>query len=267
MPVENIECQIAKGQMSRYLAGDSLSPEMAVELRAHIAECPGCADTLHKKREILQAMLSGSGGRIAVEAPASRETPEPSQIAAVEPPQPMNRISAMLLDRLVKAPQSAQAVARLEERPKPSQFWKPLIYSGALALAMLGMSFVMRDPTKLFGSRLADETADTGSTRSASSPSPVVKPTPAPATSPKTESTSPNEAKKALAPGKEASRAPKTGTPQQSSGSQPEAKPDRSSTSSRRPAKSRPTSARKKTQGGPAPTGIRLYDPDGNPIR
>ncbi|MBI5707510.1 MAG: zf-HC2 domain-containing protein [Armatimonadetes bacterium] len=282
MPVENIECQIAKGQMSRYLAGDSLSPEMAVELRAHIAECPGCAETLQKKREILQTMLSGSGGRIAIEAPASQASPTAPRDSSDEPSStpPMNRISAMLLERLAKTQAAPHAVARLEDRPRAAQYWKPLIYSGALALVMLGMSFIMRDPTRLFGSRLADDPATPGAATSAAASNPAgsmrpsvksTEPSAAPGSSPKgdTKPTSSTSAKatKAVTSGTEASRAPQMGTPQTKPGSKPELKPTSSASPAKRTAKAGSRSARRKQAAKPTPSGIRLYDPDGNPIQ
>lgn len=282
MPVENIECQIAKGQMSRYLAGDSLSPEMAVELRAHIAECPGCSETLQKKREILQTMLSGAGGRIAIEAPSTCEAPSQTQTTDDEPPpsQPMNRLSAMLLERLAKTQAAPQAVARLENRPKAGQYWKPLIYSGALALVMLGMSFVMSDPTRLFGSRLADDPAIPTAKASTSTPNlagskqaadktqdPAATSGSNPKDTPKPNSATSAKATKAVTSGTEASRAPQMGTPQTKPGSKPETKPISGASPAKRSSRTGSHSTRKKPAARPTPSGIRLYDPDGNPIQ
>jgi hypothetical protein len=42
MSVKNLECQIAKAQIGRYLAGDALSSEAVGQLEEHIAECDEC---------------------------------------------------------------------------------------------------------------------------------------------------------------------------------------------------------------------------------
>ena len=57
MPVKNIECQIARGQIGRYLAGESLSDEALKQLEGHIVGCPECKGALMQRRESLQAML------------------------------------------------------------------------------------------------------------------------------------------------------------------------------------------------------------------
>src|SRR5579862_9052738 len=58
MQLQNFECQIAKAQIGRFVAGDLLSDEALRQLEAHLACCPGCKNNLAERRVALQAMLT-----------------------------------------------------------------------------------------------------------------------------------------------------------------------------------------------------------------
>ncbi len=57
MPVDTIECQIAKGQIGRYLAGESFSPTGLQQLEEHVANCTSCKTLLAERRQALLKML------------------------------------------------------------------------------------------------------------------------------------------------------------------------------------------------------------------
>src|SRR4051794_20099524 len=69
MQLQNIECQIAKAQIGRYVAGDALSDETVSQLEAHVAKCADCKQNLAERRALLMAMLSP--GEAAQQEPAS----------------------------------------------------------------------------------------------------------------------------------------------------------------------------------------------------
>lgn len=148
MSVQNIECQIAKGQIGRYLAGDAFSGEAMTQLEAHIAECPGCQSLVAERRAELLAKLGGSTPTHAlVEAPASTEATA------------VGKKATSLADAL--RTKAAAAIAPVPAAPKPSQseksaiqpqdFKKPIIYSVALAAVLVGMSYASKAATGFFG--------------------------------------------------------------------------------------------------------------------
>lgn len=119
MPVQNVECQIAQLQIARFLQGEPVSADMLKQLEDHIGSCTDCRSHLAERKNQLLTL-------------AGAEQPQP---------QPEKR----------KAPSKA-VVSTPQPTAKPPI--KTLIYSCSLALVLIAMSFVMRDPTALFGSRV-----------------------------------------------------------------------------------------------------------------
>lgn len=126
MPVQNIECQIAQAQLGRYLAGESFSPEMLVQLEGHLSKCPECKADAAKRREELRAR---------------RPEPETSEAPAKAAP----KARRMALVDLARERSDAA-------KPNPS-LAKPLLYGGALAVVLIGMSYLARDPSALLGQK------------------------------------------------------------------------------------------------------------------
>lgn len=287
MAVQNIECQIAQGQITRYLAGDSFSPDTAVELRSHIADCSDCAAVLESKKAILMGMLQGQTVHAAVQIPDREEDLQQDEVAD-GPQTPKNPLTQRVIGLLggQKVRQAPIAAQKLESGPSTAGYWKPLLYSGALGLVLFLMSFVLRDPTRFFGERAlenggpaaasikpevktaanslqADPSASgTGSEVAAQPPGTGSNPTEGgdakPAGSTGSEGTVPSgtqaqpKSDSAKPSPSTASTAPKTaGAPSKS----PANSTTRRSTGSRRPA-------------APAtkPQGIKVYDAQGNPI-
>lgn len=280
MTVQNIECQIAKGQMSRYLAGDNFSPDMAVELRAHIAECPDCAAALDRKRQILQAMLTSTGPVAVVQIEERRSADEETSTAETEPRPRASASFKLALSQLLNLRKSPVPTVREPATPVRN-YWRPLAYSAGLATVLIAMSMIMRDPTRLLGERAINENTP-ASTIDATAKSP---------SAPKGTSSEPLRDKKdtptgggqsplpsATSPEGTASNAPAasakltTGTnssQNQVPGNDPSAAPSADKVLTPRVSRPRPHKNTRKSGTTPRPqsSGIRVYDANGNPIQ
>lgn len=132
MQLQNIECQIAKGQIGRYLAGDSLSDEAVGQLEAHIADCDECRDYVGQRRAALQEMLH------------------------TDPPAPTSKRSGLL--DLIRKQMLSRGVVHAVAQAAPStksSVAKPLIFSAALALVLIGMSYLSKNLGSMMGPKVA----------------------------------------------------------------------------------------------------------------
>ena len=120
MKVQNIECQLAQVQLKRYLAGEELPGELLTDLETHLEDCTECREAAKKQR------------------------------AAAEP--------SAEQPKLKLAEEAAEKPARAKVDLSGLKNSKTLLLSGALAVVLIAMSTVLRDPTKLFGAK-ADEKA------------------------------------------------------------------------------------------------------------
>jgi len=232
MQVQNIECQIAQAQIGRFVSGGALSPEALTQLEGHIGECAECETFLAERKAALQAILAG-GAKAAVEMPLQ----EPARSAGG----PLARLREQL----------AAKVEPLEARePKPDRrtTLKPLILSGALALVLVAMSLLTKNPTALFGDKALPAAAAAPALTPAQDAKPAKTASPA-------ASTTPPKAAPISHP------SPTTPPPAVESAA---AKP------STRPATPRPAATQPAPKPAPKlrrPTGsIRVYDANGNPI-
>ena len=76
MPVTEFECQIARGQIGRYLGGGPISAEAMKGLEEHLAECPGCKAVVAERRAALLGQLGGEMPTHAVASvPVAKENP------------------------------------------------------------------------------------------------------------------------------------------------------------------------------------------------
>ncbi len=164
MAVKNVECQLAQGQIARYLAGDSLGPDVAVELRKHVLECEECASVLERKRGILQAMMGAKGDLPTHAAILSShdEAPETDTVYAPPPAGPDEEPRLAAAWRTIRArgfdigqretfSPAAPVVAQ-----RTANIWRALAYSVALAGVLLLMALVLQNPTGIFGDRALD---------------------------------------------------------------------------------------------------------------
>jgi hypothetical protein len=148
MQVKNIECQIAQAQLRRYLTGEEMPNAIVTDLETHLRHCPECMAAAQTLRESLKGVLNGK----ITGKPVKQEPKAPAPKAVVSNQEPVQS-PADILD----APDSQ---FKPTKAPKKSNA-KTLLYSGALALVLVLMSTVFKDPTKLFGPRAASVPSDT----------------------------------------------------------------------------------------------------------
>jgi hypothetical protein len=139
MQVHNVECQLAQAQMNLYLAGDAMDEDTVAELERHVAACESCRTALVQKKRSLQSMLKVVGGP---DIPASNHAVTELRIERPKRTEPVAEDAVPAALR----PSSETAKAPLVKN------WKPIIYSGALAIVLVAMSF-LGDPTKLLGGK------------------------------------------------------------------------------------------------------------------
>ena len=154
MQLQNFECQIAKAQIGRYIAGDALSDEALTQLEAHVSKCAECRQNLAERRAVLLAMLSPGE--------ASSSTSES------EKPNRTRFDLAQFIKSKVQANQSTRAVVRAEA--KPTTFTKPAIYSLGLGIVLVGMSYLSRNMGSLLGPKAAETTPSSTSSPQATAP-------------------------------------------------------------------------------------------------
>lgn len=161
MTTKNIECQLAIGQISRYLTGGPISPTTLSQLEEHISECTECRQYLIERREALQNMLTTpSVPAYAVAAvPVSDDEPE----AEVTPDFSENKKQA-LMGLFGNQVPTTQAPA------KKLNLTKPAGYATALALVLVGMSYASRTVQSMMSSRTAEPVA-----QATSKPAPAAK--------------------------------------------------------------------------------------------
>ncbi len=136
MQLQNFECQIAKAQIGRYVAGDALSDEALQQLEAHVAGCTGCRQNLAERRAVLQAML----------APAQEDSKPDSK--------PKGFDLAGFVKSRVSAKQPVEAAVRTN--PKTTNFTKPALYSLALGVVLIGMSYLSKNLGPMLGPKAAE---------------------------------------------------------------------------------------------------------------
>lgn len=274
MSVKNIECQLAEAQIGRYLSSGVMSPEALEQLEGHIAECAECTAFLSEKRAALQAMLAGPSSSAPADSPTRVANNPWTRVvkathAAVlfddeDPPVPTPRANWLQRLRRPAAENIEAGVESLEAAPPSKTLLKPLALSGALALVLVAMSFVSRNPNALLGEKVMP----------ASQPAP----SPVPATS---ATTTPAATTPPVAAASDTvSTPPETAsTPTPAPASAPPANPTPAPKAevivekpvAKRPATRRPVSTpRPKAAPNPAPASqhgsIRVYDSQGNPV-
>lgn len=277
MSVQNFECQIAKAQIGRYLAGDALSAEALDQLEEHIARCPDCKQTLAEKRASLQAML-GLG-----EAKA-----EP-KVAAQVPEQQAKPLNGWLKAKAIEQFKTTNPTPPAPTAQQSNAKFKTAAYSVALAVVIVAMSYLSKNPNTVLGEKAIDmPSASVTPPRQESKPV-TTQLLPAPSTESEKQSTQPTTAEKATeqstqVPREQALAALPDATRQKPSPTEdkvtepehPAPKPAVTirRSSERKPTKRRETPPRKKVEPAkpkpatkrPTDNTIRVYDADGNPI-
>lgn len=176
MPTKNIECQLAQGQIGRYLAGANMSDESVAQLEGHIAECEDCSTFIDQKRKSLKELATLRKAAVYMEEPAVSEAVE----ATPEPKHPSAKalIDAIREKSSATKPDAAVLDTKREAGTARVTHWKALAYSTGLGLVLYGMTFVTANPTSLFGDRAAEATPTADSETKTPEPAkPEPKPT------------------------------------------------------------------------------------------
>ena len=135
MPVTDFECQIARGQIGRYLGGGPLSPEALRGLEEHLAECRGCKAVVVERRVALLGALEGeTPTQAVVSMPVVAESPLVSILRAR---------SERPAEEAKPAPAAPRYAKEPEAKAKPV-VGRPLILAAMLAAVLVGMSYVSR---------------------------------------------------------------------------------------------------------------------------
>lgn len=301
MQVQNIECQIAKAQMGRYVSGGGLADDAIDQLEAHIAKCPDCRKALDERRSALMMALEDNGERthpapapaIAPVAVAEVSAPTPAAEPEGKVP-PHSRLIEAIMARQSNAVAAAPAAAATPEAapvataptppalaPTQKLFGKPLMLSAALAAVLLGMSYMTKSGPGLLGNRAA-------AVLPASSPAPTPAASPAATPAPAAASPAPTNATPAPTPAPvavptpaptPAATAPQPTTPVQGPPASTPIQPPTQSNSvapgqanpvkaaPKRKVRSNRRRAVRPVRAERPSSGIRLYDAAGNPIR
>ena len=149
MAVETFECQIARGQINRYLAGESFSRDGMRQLEEHVSTCEFCRAQLSERKQALQKMLG-----VTSPAPMAAVSPEAFSNEALaaamkksnvevasEPAATEQAVKNQAISQIKSAVRKTKATAA--ETTKGSMK-KPLIYCGLLIAVLSGMSYMTR---------------------------------------------------------------------------------------------------------------------------
>lgn len=161
--IENIECQLAVAQLKRYISGDDLMPQVLEDLETHLQSCPGCRN---KALELKNALLASAGTESPTEAVGTEtETTKSSPLDKIR------AIIAPMLTPLHKLQQARQPALSAQPKllnepgtpliPERTTNLRIALTSVGLALTLIAMSTVLRDPTRLFGPKAASAKAAT----------------------------------------------------------------------------------------------------------
>ena len=269
MPAKNIECQLAQGQIGRYLSGADMSSEAVQQLELHIGECEDCTAFVDAKKKSLRELAASR--HAVVEFPEPETEPEP-QPAPKSIPTPAQSLIAALREKAKGEAKAPILEVKREPVASRSSTWKALIYSVGLGGVLLAMSHFTANPTALFGERVENK-----SSQSVETPTEAKKPA-IPPRDPfeavpvsETKATSP-----AATSGVKSSDAEATNTgatePAPKASAAPSEPISNSSTPPRPPVAiqsrklSRPRPRATRPMNRPRGNSIRVYDAAGNPI-
>lgn len=262
MQVANFECKLAQAQLQRYLAGAAMSPDALTALEEHLLECSDC-----------QAMLSQVN---QPEAPAP--TPAPFPDSPVQAP--VAQTAAEPRKELTLRIPSLRGLIESAVGKTPGK-GKTLALTAALAVMLVLMSTIAKDPTRLLGERANDGTPRTVASSVTEKPDTTTQPVhsaikleekqfaPKPAAAPKPVTAAepiatPTPVKAIAKPMSKAKQAAKPRASVRKSAQRIQRKPTpRAAVRTR----ARPAPTRTTQRPTPNSGGITIYDAEGNKIR
>ncbi len=144
MPVQTIECHIATVLMKRFLDGEKLPPNVLGEMESHVKACPSCQEILKGEKLSIEEVLDGDGASTGFLNGLMKKMGGNSSTAG-------GFATAYPAEALVAASRSSYRTAA----PGISAFKNPkvLVLSIGLAVVLILMSTILKDPTALMGGR------------------------------------------------------------------------------------------------------------------
>ena len=171
MQVQNIECQLAQAQMRRFLTGEAMPDELVDDLEGHLKACPECMADANRQRGALNAMLTD---KITGKRPAAKiAVKAKSQGAAGRFVRRKSNTGTAIADQAVVEPTlrtprdvlnapDHQFESKTKSKTKiKGSTAKTLVYSLGLAVVLVLMSTVFKDPTRLFGPKANEAQGNT----------------------------------------------------------------------------------------------------------
>ncbi|MCB0825880.1 MAG: hypothetical protein KDC26_06795 [Armatimonadetes bacterium] len=141
MAIQNIECHLATVLMKRFLDGENLPQDILNDLERHIKVCPSCRDIVNNEKVSLEEVLDGPKPKKGFAAVLQKFSPAPVQTPAYAG---AGASGALLQASQVKVSSTPPGMAAFKNP-------KVLMLSGALAVVLILMSTILRDPTKMLG--------------------------------------------------------------------------------------------------------------------
>lgn len=144
MPVQTLECHIATVLMKRFLDGETLPPEMVADMERHVKACPGCQEILKGEKHSIEEVLDGSGGPKGGLAGLMAKM-------GMKPATAGGFATAYPTEALVAASRASYRTPA----PGISAFKNPKVVflSLGLAVVLILMSTLLKDPTMLLGGK------------------------------------------------------------------------------------------------------------------
>ncbi len=162
MQVASIECQIAQAQLRRYLTGEDMPTGVVNELETHLRNCPDCMSAAQTLRESLKGVLQSKITGKPLPQPVAQPKPQ-VRTQFLQQPEPQPVTQAVVQEREARpADVFDQPDSDFKHKaPKKRSNTKTLLYSVGLAVILVLMSTVFKDPTALFGPKASSITPDT----------------------------------------------------------------------------------------------------------
>ena len=151
MAAQTIECQLAQGQIGRYLAGTDMSVEAVSQLELHISDCPQCSFFVEAKRAELRRKAQENSAAVSVLDEGNHIHPFARNVAP--PTEAMESLMEVIRQKATPIAEPTVIETQLEPAVAKPIHWKMFAYSAGLGLVLLGMSHITANPTALFGER------------------------------------------------------------------------------------------------------------------
>ncbi|MBV6458679.1 MAG: hypothetical protein HONBIEJF_01813 [Fimbriimonadaceae bacterium] len=160
MQIENSQCTLAQAQIGRYVAGETLPEDVLTSLEAHLEECTNCRALVREQRAALEIRANEPAPQPIDPPNLTDSFPEPETDIANPAP-----VAEVALEPTAE-PVKSQPATKLRlpafrdalhgARTGKRKLGHPLVWSGALAIVLIAMSYVARNPSLIFGKKASE---------------------------------------------------------------------------------------------------------------